>query len=100
MVSEHTGVCAYDARHTETMSVSFVFAVDCPAGTSYSIEDKACLPCPIGSYQDSEGQMQCKTCKTNYITESEGAFDVSLCSKCKYGLKMYGPIFHEVLCFA
>ncbi|XP_072033776.1 uncharacterized protein [Amphiura filiformis] len=55
--------------------------VDCPPGTSYSIDDSTCLPCLIGSYQDAEGQMVCKTCSKNYITESDGAFDSSLCSK-------------------
>nr|XP_046184667.1 sushi, von Willebrand factor type A, EGF and pentraxin domain-containing protein 1-like isoform X3 [Oncorhynchus gorbuscha] len=36
--------------------------VQCPVGTYYSLEYAECESCWLGSYQDQEGQMECKTC--------------------------------------
>ena len=31
-------------------------------GSYYSAEEKQCVPCPQGEYQDREGQMACRKC--------------------------------------
>ncbi|KAL0970174.1 hypothetical protein UPYG_G00238360 [Umbra pygmaea] len=36
--------------------------VQCPVGTYYSLEYAECESCWLGSYQNQEGQMECKTC--------------------------------------
>ncbi|KAG8130469.1 hypothetical protein E2320_017145, partial [Naja naja] len=43
--------------------------VNCPLGTYYSLEHHACESCWIGSYQDEEGQLECKNCPSNTYTE-------------------------------
>uniref|UniRef100_A0A8C8CTH4 Sushi, von Willebrand factor type A, EGF and pentraxin domain-containing protein 1 n=1 Tax=Oncorhynchus tshawytscha TaxID=74940 RepID=A0A8C8CTH4_ONCTS len=36
--------------------------VQCPVGTYYSLEYAECESCWLGSFQEQEGQMECKTC--------------------------------------
>ncbi|XP_043572153.1 sushi, von Willebrand factor type A, EGF and pentraxin domain-containing protein 1 isoform X1 [Chiloscyllium plagiosum] len=43
--------------------------VNCPVGTYYSLEHHACESCWIGSYQDEEGQLECKMCPPGTSTE-------------------------------
>uniref|UniRef100_A0A4W3I336 Sushi, von Willebrand factor type A, EGF and pentraxin domain containing 1 n=1 Tax=Callorhinchus milii TaxID=7868 RepID=A0A4W3I336_CALMI len=43
--------------------------VNCPIGTFFSLEHISCESCWIGSYQDQEGQLECKICPTGTSTE-------------------------------
>ncbi|XP_053321831.1 sushi, von Willebrand factor type A, EGF and pentraxin domain-containing protein 1 [Spea bombifrons] len=43
--------------------------VNCPKGTYYSLEHNTCESCWIGSYQNEEGQMDCKSCPVGTYTE-------------------------------
>uniref|UniRef100_A0A3Q2PYT7 Sushi, von Willebrand factor type A, EGF and pentraxin domain containing 1 n=1 Tax=Fundulus heteroclitus TaxID=8078 RepID=A0A3Q2PYT7_FUNHE len=36
--------------------------VQCPVGTYFSLEHNECESCWLGSYQDQEGQLECKSC--------------------------------------
>uniref|UniRef100_A0A7N6B1L6 Sushi, von Willebrand factor type A, EGF and pentraxin domain containing 1 n=1 Tax=Anabas testudineus TaxID=64144 RepID=A0A7N6B1L6_ANATE len=36
--------------------------VQCPVGTYFSLEYNECESCWLGSYQDQEGQLECKSC--------------------------------------
>lgn len=63
----------------------FTIAVQCPVGTYFSLEHNECASCWLGSYQDQEGQLECKSCpegsSTAYlhsrsITECKGKIDV------------------------
>lgn len=57
--------------------------VQCPVGTYFSLEYNECESCWLGSYQDQEGQLECKSCpegtSTAYLhsrsmTECKGGF--------------------------
>lgn len=37
-------------------------SVQCPVGTYFSLEYNECESCWLGSYQDQEGQLECKSC--------------------------------------
>ncbi|XP_062603015.1 uncharacterized protein LOC134264744 [Saccostrea cucullata] len=36
--------------------------VQCSVGTFYNTSSRLCQPCPVGQYQDQEGQFSCKFC--------------------------------------
>ncbi|XP_013912349.1 PREDICTED: sushi, von Willebrand factor type A, EGF and pentraxin domain-containing protein 1-like [Thamnophis sirtalis] len=60
--------------------------VNCPLGTYYSLEHHACESCWIGSYQDEEGQLECKNCPSNTYTEYLHSRSMSECkAQCKPG---------------
>ncbi|KAM4808468.1 sushi, von Willebrand factor type A, EGF and pentraxin domain-containing protein 1 [Rhinophrynus dorsalis] len=60
--------------------------VNCPKGTYYSLENNACESCWIGSYQDEEGQMDCKSCPAGTYTEYLHSRRISECkAQCKPG---------------
>ncbi|XP_076145380.1 sushi, von Willebrand factor type A, EGF and pentraxin domain-containing protein 1 isoform X2 [Alosa pseudoharengus] len=42
--------------------------VQCPLGTYFSLEYGECESCWIGSFQDEEGQMECKPCPAGFST--------------------------------
>uniref|UniRef100_A0A9J7ZG39 Sushi, von Willebrand factor type A, EGF and pentraxin domain-containing protein 1 n=1 Tax=Cyprinus carpio carpio TaxID=630221 RepID=A0A9J7ZG39_CYPCA len=42
--------------------------VQCPVGTYFSLEYGECESCWRGSYQDEEGQMECKSCPDGFST--------------------------------
>uniref|UniRef100_A0A8C1SDC7 Sushi, von Willebrand factor type A, EGF and pentraxin domain-containing protein 1 n=1 Tax=Cyprinus carpio TaxID=7962 RepID=A0A8C1SDC7_CYPCA len=42
--------------------------VQCPVGTYFSLEYGKCESCWRGSYQDEEGQMECKSCPDGFST--------------------------------
>ncbi|XP_060618494.2 sushi, von Willebrand factor type A, EGF and pentraxin domain-containing protein 1 isoform X2 [Anolis sagrei] len=64
--------------------------VNCPLGTYYSLEHHACESCWIGSYQDEEGQLECKNCPSASYTEYLHSRSVSECkAQCKPGT--YSP---------
>ncbi|XP_053558647.1 sushi, von Willebrand factor type A, EGF and pentraxin domain-containing protein 1 [Bombina bombina] len=60
--------------------------VNCPKGTYYSLEHNTCESCWIGSYQDDEGQMDCKSCPAGTYTEYLHSKRLSECkAQCKPG---------------
>ncbi|XP_073447245.1 sushi, von Willebrand factor type A, EGF and pentraxin domain-containing protein 1 isoform X2 [Aquarana catesbeiana] len=60
--------------------------VNCPKGTFYSLEHNMCESCWIGSYQDEEGQMDCKSCPVGTYTEYLHSKRISECkAQCKPG---------------
>nr|XP_056705184.1 sushi, von Willebrand factor type A, EGF and pentraxin domain-containing protein 1 [Euleptes europaea] len=64
--------------------------VNCPLGTYYSLEHHACESCWIGTYQDEEGQLECKNCPSGSYTEFLHSRSVSECkAQCKPGT--YSP---------
>lgn len=46
----------------------FTNAVQCPVGTYFSVEHRECASCWLGSYQDQEGQVECKSCPSGSST--------------------------------
>uniref|UniRef100_A0A8D0GC18 Sushi, von Willebrand factor type A, EGF and pentraxin domain containing 1 n=1 Tax=Sphenodon punctatus TaxID=8508 RepID=A0A8D0GC18_SPHPU len=64
--------------------------VNCPLGTYYSLEHNTCESCWTGSYQDEEGQLECKGCPSGSYTEYLHSRSVSECKAlCKQGT--YSP---------
>ncbi|XP_066469620.1 sushi, von Willebrand factor type A, EGF and pentraxin domain-containing protein 1 isoform X1 [Tiliqua scincoides] len=64
--------------------------VNCPLGTYYSLEHNVCESCWIGSYQDEEGQLECKNCPSGSYTEYLHSRSVSECkAQCSPGT--YSP---------
>ena len=59
----------------------FSFSVDCPPGTSSTTTTNQCAPCPVGSYQNLGGQLDCNKCPEEFTTEMSGTFDRDMCSK-------------------
>uniref|UniRef100_A0A480LQ43 Sushi, von Willebrand factor type A, EGF and pentraxin domain-containing protein 1 n=1 Tax=Sus scrofa TaxID=9823 RepID=A0A480LQ43_PIG len=60
--------------------------VNCPLGTYYSLEHSVCESCLMGSYQDEEGQLECKLCPTGTYTEYLHSRSSSECkAQCKQG---------------
>ncbi|XP_028910838.1 sushi, von Willebrand factor type A, EGF and pentraxin domain-containing protein 1 isoform X8 [Ornithorhynchus anatinus] len=60
--------------------------VNCPLGTYYSLEHTTCESCWIGSYQDEEGQLECKLCPSGSYTEYLHSRSLSECkAQCKQG---------------
>ncbi|CAB1351530.1 unnamed protein product, partial [Coregonus sp. 'balchen'] len=60
--------------------------VQCPVGTYYSLEYAECESCWLGSYQDQEGQMECKTCPEGSSTAYFHARNQDQCKEqCKPG---------------
>lgn len=43
-------------------------SVQCPVGTYFSLEYNECESCWLGSYQDQEGQLECKSCSEGTST--------------------------------
>lgn len=64
--------------------------VECAIGTFYNMETKLCIPCPLGSYQNELGQLNCKACpiivNKSGTTSTIGARSVNECKpKCSAG---------------
>ncbi|XP_045068130.1 sushi, von Willebrand factor type A, EGF and pentraxin domain-containing protein 1 isoform X2 [Coregonus clupeaformis] len=60
--------------------------VQCPVGTYYSLEYAECESCWLGSYQEQEGQMECKTCPDGSSTAYLHARSQDQCKEqCKPG---------------
>lgn len=64
--------------------------VECAIGTFYNIETKLCIPCPLGSYQNELGQLNCKACpiimNKSGTTSTIGSRSVNACkAKCNAG---------------
>ncbi|XP_010148823.1 PREDICTED: sushi, von Willebrand factor type A, EGF and pentraxin domain-containing protein 1-like, partial [Eurypyga helias] len=53
--------------------------VNCPLGTYYSLEHHTCESCWTGSYQDEEGQLECKSCPSGSYTEYLHSRSLSEC---------------------
>ncbi|KAM7319810.1 hypothetical protein ACRRTK_021493 [Alexandromys fortis] len=64
----------------------FNITVNCPLGTYYSLEHSTCESCLMGSYQDEEGQLECKLCPPRTHTEYLHSRSISECkAQCKQG---------------
>ncbi|MBN3306145.1 SVEP1 protein, partial [Amia calva] len=60
--------------------------VNCPVGTYFSLEYSTCESCWIGSYQDEEGQMECKNCPSGFSTVYMHSRSAAECKEqCKPG---------------
>ena len=54
--------------------------VSCPLGSYQNYALNKCIPCPKGTYQDIEGQTQCKSCPPLTSTIKDvGAKSISDC---------------------
>lgn len=59
--------------------------IPCAKGTAFV--KNTCVPCPEGSYQNKEAQLECKACPDGTYTESSGAQSKSQClAVCGNGL--------------
>ncbi|EMP30778.1 Sushi, von Willebrand factor type A, EGF and pentraxin domain-containing protein 1 [Chelonia mydas] len=89
--------------------------VNCPLGTYYSLEHRTCESCWTGSYQDEEGQLECKSCPSGSYTEYLHSRSISECkAQCQQGayspngletcescpLGTYQPVFGSKNCIA
>ncbi|PWA28849.1 hypothetical protein CCH79_00012875 [Gambusia affinis] len=60
--------------------------VQCPVGTYFSLEHNECESCWLGSYQDQEGQLECKSCPEGTSTAYLHARSITECKgQCKPG---------------
>nr|XP_043878628.1 sushi, von Willebrand factor type A, EGF and pentraxin domain-containing protein 1 isoform X4 [Solea senegalensis] len=58
----------------------------CPVGTYFSLEFNECESCWLGSYQDQEGQLECKSCPEGTSTAYLHSRSVAECKgQCKPG---------------
>ena len=66
----------------------------CPTGMMYSPTADDCIACPPGTYQDEEGQFQCKQCPAGTKTIPEAAKTLGQCTgennvSVSYNMRMY-----------
>uniref|UniRef100_A0A8C2X8M0 Sushi, von Willebrand factor type A, EGF and pentraxin domain-containing protein 1 n=1 Tax=Cyclopterus lumpus TaxID=8103 RepID=A0A8C2X8M0_CYCLU len=60
--------------------------VQCPVGTYFSLEYNECESCWLGSYQDQEGQLECKSCPEETSTAYLHSRSAAECKgQCKPG---------------
>ncbi|XP_061566532.1 sushi, von Willebrand factor type A, EGF and pentraxin domain-containing protein 1 isoform X1 [Cololabis saira] len=60
--------------------------VQCPVGTYFSLEYNECESCWLGSYQDREGQLECKSCAEGTSTAYLHSRSIAECkAQCKPG---------------
>jgi len=60
--------------------------VKCPAGTRYDKDSRACKVCSIGTYQELDGQSDCKKCQNGFSTHGYKASNYTACKEiCKPG---------------
>ncbi|TKS92960.1 Sushi, von [Collichthys lucidus] len=60
--------------------------VQCPVGTYFSLEHNECASCWLGSYQDQEGQLECKSCPEGTSTAYLHSRSITECKgQCKPG---------------
>ncbi|GAA6070419.1 sushi, von Willebrand factor type A, EGF and pentraxin domain-containing protein 1 isoform X1, partial [Tachysurus ichikawai] len=60
--------------------------VQCPVGTYFSVDYAECESCRKGSYQDEEGQTECKLCPDGFSTPYLHSRSLSECkAQCKPG---------------
>lgn len=57
----------------------FSSLVSCSVGTFYSGEQEQCVQCPLGTYQDTVGQLSCEPCPSTEVQGVAGAKNVSQC---------------------
>uniref|UniRef100_M3ZHP6 Sushi, von Willebrand factor type A, EGF and pentraxin domain containing 1 n=1 Tax=Xiphophorus maculatus TaxID=8083 RepID=M3ZHP6_XIPMA len=57
----------------------------CPVGTYFSLEHNECESCWLGSYQDQEGQLECKSCPEGTSTAYLHSRSITECKQCKPG---------------
>ncbi|KAI6214115.1 Sushi, von Willebrand factor type A, EGF and pentraxin domain-containing protein 1 [Aphelenchoides besseyi] len=58
-----------------------------PCGRGTAFVNNTCVACPAGSFQDREGQMECRACPEGTHTDGDGAQSKSQClAVCGYGM--------------
>ena len=62
----------------------FVLTEPCPRGMYLNETSGKCEFCPIGHYQDSEGNITCKRCPQGYSTLSTGSRHSRDCKRMSY----------------
>ncbi|XP_076362747.1 sushi, von Willebrand factor type A, EGF and pentraxin domain-containing protein 1-like isoform X2 [Tachypleus tridentatus] len=55
--------------------------VQCPLGTFHNRSSDVCDFCPIGEFQDEEGQIKCKLCPEGSLTEETGTKNSTKCKE-------------------
>ena len=66
----------FDNNHAVS-KMCCTFTVDCPVGT-HANSTNVCHECPMTTYQDEEGQTDCKFCPGN-MTSDTGAVTETQC---------------------
>ena len=59
--------------------INLFFIVLCSSGTFYDPAVQECVDCPVGYYQEQEGQTQCEKCPEGTSTEHGRTKNVTLC---------------------
>lgn len=63
--------------------------VQCPVGTYFSLEYAECESCWRGSYQDEEGQMECKSCPDGFSTPYLHSRSLAECKGNQFAVYMF-----------
>ncbi|CAB1421446.1 unnamed protein product [Pleuronectes platessa] len=67
--------------------------VQCPVGTYFSLEYNECESCWLGSFQDQEGQLECKSCPEGTSTAYLHSRSVAECKgQCKPGRSVWSVL--------
>lgn len=66
-------------RKSHSFSISLPLTEKCDKGYYQNQEDKGCLPCPIGTFQESLGATSCEPCGVNRTTSQDGTDSRALC---------------------
>ena len=61
------------------MCFCVLLSVPCMKGSFYDTTTDKCQVCPIGTYQDEFGQLNCKQCPSLYSTLFSGQRNVTGC---------------------
>lgn len=56
--------------------------MSCSAGTFYDSDQRRCVLCPAGTFQDEEGQMSCEQCPAPEGHEASGVVGARNLSEC------------------
>ena len=56
-----------------------MLAVKCPAGTRYEKDSETCVVCSIGTYQELDGQSECRKCQKGFSTHGYKASNYTAC---------------------
>ena len=70
---------SYSLLKREIKQFLSMFLVNCPAGTKYVKDSQTCVVCPVGTYQELDGQSDCKKCQKGYSTHGYRASNYTAC---------------------
>ncbi|XP_035696703.1 uncharacterized protein LOC118430100 [Branchiostoma floridae] len=84
-----TGRVVHIREHTLSQRLDITLPhVGCPVGTYYNhvSGEATCDVCPVGSYQDKEGQTECIRCEPGFFTAGNNSKNATDCrSQCQPG---------------